>query len=39
VVSPFGPAQRFEIKSLLRSGSGAPVGSGGGAPVELQDRR
>ncbi|RPH43967.1 MAG: hypothetical protein EHM87_12050 [Burkholderiales bacterium] len=39
LVSPFGPAQRFEIKSLLRSGSGAPVGSGAGAPVELQDRR
>lgn len=34
VASPFGPPQRFEIKSLLRSGMGAPVGSGAGSPVE-----
>jgi hypothetical protein len=38
-VAPFGPAQRFEIRSLLRSGSGAPVGSGAGTPVELTDPR
>lgn len=35
VVSPWGPVQRFEIKSLLRSGTGAPVGTGGAGPVEL----
>jgi hypothetical protein len=28
VASPFGPAQRFEIRSLLRSAAGAPVRSG-----------
>jgi len=39
VVSPYGPAQRFEVRALLRSGAGAPVGSGGGAPVELPDPR
>jgi hypothetical protein len=39
VEAPWGPAQRFEIRSLLRSGSGAPVGSAGGASVEIQDRR
>lgn len=39
VESPWGPAQRFEIRSLLRSGSGAPVGTAGGGPVEIQDRR
>jgi hypothetical protein len=39
VTSPFGPAQRFEIRSLLRSAAGAPVRSGSGVPVELQDRR
>jgi hypothetical protein len=38
-VSPFGPAQRFEIRFVLRSSAGAPVGSGAGGPVELQDRR
>ena len=37
--SPFGPPQRFEVRSLLRSGAGTPVGTGSGAPVELQDRR
>jgi len=36
--SPFGPAQRFEIPFLLRSPSGAPIGTGSGAPVELQRR-
>jgi hypothetical protein len=39
LVSPWGPGQRFEVKSLLRSGAGAPVGSGAGAPVELQPPR
>jgi hypothetical protein len=39
VTSPFGPAQRFEIPFLLRSSSGAPVGSGGGASIELQRPR
>jgi hypothetical protein len=39
VTSPFGPPQRFEIPFLLRGGSGAPVGSGSGVPVELQAPR
>jgi hypothetical protein len=39
VVSPWSPAQRFEVRSLLRSGAGAPVGSGGGGPIELQHAR
>jgi hypothetical protein len=39
VASPFGPAQRFGVRFLLRSGAGAPVGSGGGAPVEPIARR
>lgn len=39
IEAPWGPAQRFEIRSLVRSGSGAPVGSAGGLPVEIQDRR
>jgi hypothetical protein len=39
IVSPYGPAQRFEIRPLLRSGAGGPVGSGSGAPVELPEPR
>jgi hypothetical protein len=39
VESPYGPAQRFQVRALLRSGAEAPVGTASGAPVELTDFR
>lgn len=39
VASPFGPSQRFDVPFVLRTGTGTPVWSGDGAPVELQHPR
>ena len=39
VESPYGPAQRFQVRTLLRGAAGAPVGTGSGGPVELTDFR
>lgn len=39
VESPWSPSQRFEVKALLRSGSGAPVLTTDGGRVEIRPAR